>query len=100
MLKYLVEKYRSIKSEYMNRSPKGKWRFVLNSAIFFQRLIAVEQCDVNFEVWWYTYASGVAFLDLVFSFVYTLWYYADQPLKGLLSISLIGIIVPVTETIF
>lgn len=84
-----------MKSEYVSRSPHGKWQFVLNIAIFTQRLTAVAVCDVNFEVWWYTYASGVGFLDYFLSFFYTLWYYAEQPLKGILSISLIGILVPV-----
>lgn len=79
----------------MNRSPKGKWRFILNLAIFIQRLTGVAIVDKNFEVWWYTYASGVAFVDIFISFLYTLWYYSDQPLKAYLFISLIGVIIPV-----
>lgn len=95
MLKYITEKLKSVKSEYMNRSPRGKWSFILNMGIFVQKLTAVEMIDRNFKVWWYTYASGVVFIDIFCSFIYTLWYYADTPIKGLLFIALIGIIIPV-----
>lgn len=99
MLTYFIEKCKAMKAKYMKLSPKGKWRIVMDSGIFVQNLTAASMCDLNFEVWWLTYISGVGFLDVTISFAYTLWYYSEQPLKGLLSISLVGILVPVCEQI-
>lgn len=95
MLTYLFEKYNSLKSEYMNRSPKGKWRFVLNMAIFAQSLYGVAVVDRDFKLWWYSYLSGVTFLEVACSIVYTCWYYIEEPIKGALLISMIGVLVPV-----
>lgn len=90
-----MEKYKSMKSDYMIRSPKRKWLFVLKMGIVAQKSIGIAILDPNFEVWWYTYASGIAFLDVILSFLYTLWYYADRPLKGLLFTALFGVVIPV-----
>lgn len=79
----------------MSRSPKGKWQFVLDIAVFVQNLTAVAMIDVNFDVWWYSYTSAIGFLDFFVSLVYTIWYYGDQPIKGLLAFSMMGILIPV-----
>lgn len=95
MLKYLFEKYKSMKIEYLNRSPRGKWLFVLNMSIFALNAIGCASFVAGFKVSWYTLSTLVLFIDLFLSFLYTLWYYADQPLKGILSISMFGIFIPV-----
>lgn len=100
MLKYFIEKLKSIKTEYMERSPQGKWQFVLNLAVFFQKLIGVEILDTNFKVWWFTYVGCLGLIDVVSSFSYTLWYYANTPFKGFLFLSLIGVFIPVDFSVF
>lgn len=95
MLKYFFERYNSLKSEYMNRSPRGKWLFVMHLGTMFQKIIGISIMDPNFKVWWFTYTSGVALLDVVLSSIYTIWYYSDNPFKGFLFLSMLGIVVPV-----
>lgn len=95
MFKYIVGQYKSIKTEYMNRTPKGKWHFVLNMAIFALNISGSDVISTNFKLGWYSYISGVVLVDCVLSFIYTLWYYADDPLKGLLFIATFGVFVPV-----
>lgn len=87
--------YNSIKTDYLFRSPKGKWLFIVNLGIFIQNAIGFSVLDPKFEVWWFSYAAGVVFLDIICSFFYTLWFYWETPLKGLLFIALLGIVIPV-----
>lgn len=98
MFKYLVDKYKSMKGEYMSRSPKEKWKFVLNWAIFFQKITGVAVLDKNYEVYWYTYGLCAAFLDINISLAYSIWYYhSDSPLKGFLFMSQLGVCIPVKQ---
>lgn len=90
-----MEKYQAMKSDYMKRSPKEKWRFVLKMGILVQKSIGIGIMDTDFKVWWYTFASGVIFIDVFLSFFYTLWFHADNPLKGLLFTALFGVTIPV-----
>lgn len=101
MFNYCANKYQSIKSEYMNRTPKGKWLFILNMAIITHRITGVHVLDLNFKLQWYSYLSLVGAIDCVSSFIYTIWYYSDQPLKGLVFFAMSGIFIPVfIETTF
>lgn len=95
MWKYFPSKYESIKTEYLFRTPKGKWLFVLNMGMFFLKMIGIPILDLEFEVWWYSYISGIAFVDSMISFFFTIWYYADTPLKGILYVAILGIVIPV-----
>lgn len=90
-----MAKYKAIKTEYLERSPKGKWQFVLNIAIYAQKVIGFGILDAKFKVQWHSFSSGVAFVDCFISFIYTMWYFSDTPLNGLLFISLFGIAIPV-----
>lgn len=95
MLKYFFKKYKSLKSAYLRRSPKEKWIFIRNIGIFFFKFTGAAFLDPKFKIWWYSYFGYIFVVDFSLTFLYTLWYYVDTPVKGLLPISLLGIIVPV-----
>lgn len=97
MLQKLIELYKSMKTDYLNRSPKGKWLFVRNVGIFVLTLTGVPFLDPNFKIWWYSYAAGVAAADIALSCCYTVWYYADTPIKAILFTPILGIVVPVSD---
>lgn len=96
-LKYLIEKYRKVKDDYMNRSPKGKWMIVRDVGNMFLRFIGVAYLDPKFKVSWYSYAPAIVMIDVFLSCLYTLWFYStDEPIKGILVISLLGILTSVS----
>lgn len=97
LIGYVIAKYKSIKSEYMHRTPKGKWLFVLNMAIFALKIAGFDILTIDFKLTWISYIPGVVLVDCVLSFIYTIWYYANEPLKGMLFIATFGIIVPVLK---
>lgn len=99
MFKKIADKIRSKKAEYMNRSPKGKWRVVRDAGIMVLGYTGVPVLDPNFEVYWWSYAAAAIIVDVTSSFIYTVWYYIyieKDPIKGALNIPLyFGILVPV-----
>lgn len=95
MFRKLIEKIKSMKVEYLNRSPRGKLLFVRNVGIFVLTLCGLAVLDPKFKVNWYSYAPAVVSTDLLLSFIYTLWYYSEEPLKGILFTPLFGILIPV-----
>lgn len=98
MWKYFLsncKKYQKLKTKYLLLSPKDKWIFIRDIGIFFLKYSGTAFLDPNFKIWWYSYIGTISFFDFYLSFLYTLWYYVDMPVKGLFPISLIGIIVPV-----
>lgn len=97
MWKKFINLYESIKRDYLNRSPRGKWIFVRNAGIFVLTLLGVPFLNPSFKVWWYSSAAGIVSIDVLLSFCYTLWYYADTPIKALLFTPLLGILIPVRE---
>lgn len=102
MFKTIADKIRSKKTEYMNRSPRGKWCFVRDAGIMILRYTGVPVLDPNFEVYWWSYAAGAVIADVTISFIYSIWYYIyieEDPLKGALNVPLyFGILVPVCVT--
>lgn len=97
MFKVLKEKYKSLKSEYFNRSPRGKWHFVRNLGIFVLSFSGLAILDPNFKVWWYSYVAAFVTIDVSASFAYTLYYFADTPIQALLFTPLLSILVPVNN---
>lgn len=97
MFESLFEKLRSIKTNYLRRSPKEKWLFVRDAGILVLRTTGVPVLDPNFKVYWYSYAAGFVILDVTISFIYSVWYYKDRdPIRGMLNIPLyFGVLVPV-----
>lgn len=93
---WLVKKYREIKDDYLNRSPKGKWLFVRNSGIFILEICGLPVIDPNFQVNWRSYYSGVLYFDIFSSLFYTFWYYSDSPIKCILALPIFAIIIPVS----
>ena len=101
MFKYLIEKFKSAKAEYLSRSPKGKWEFVRNTGVTILRVTGVPVLDPNFEVYWWSWAAAGVISDITVSFIYSLWYYnykVKDPITGLFNIPLyFGILVPVIQ---
>lgn len=95
MLKHFINVYRKIRKGYLRRSPEEKWILIRNIGIFFLKISGVPFLDPNFEIWWYSYIGCVGFASFFSSCFYTLWYYSDTPMKGLLPMAMMGIIVPV-----
>lgn len=87
--------FKKLKSDYLARSPREKWLFVRNMGLFVQKLLGLAIYEPSYKVSWRTYFTGFLLIQYFSSFAYTLWYYADNPLKGLLAISFVGTILPV-----
>lgn len=94
----MIAKYKSVKADYLNRSPKGKWLLVRNFGIFVQTLIGVPVLDPDFKVNWYSFIGIVGVIDSFASFLYTLWYYFETPIRGFLYTPYFGVIIPVNYT--
>lgn len=95
MYKRIKEKYNAIKTDYLSRSPKGKWIFVRNIGIWVLTLTGVPVLDPNYKVTWYSFAPGFTCMNIFVSFFYTVWYYSDSPLKGILVVPIFGVVIPV-----
>lgn len=97
MLRIFIDKYKTLKSEYLNRSPNGKWLFVRNIGIFILKLIGVPVFDPNFEVSALSYCSGLICVGISLSAIYTLWYFmkTPTPINGILVIPIYAVLIPV-----
>lgn len=93
----LFGKYKKIKKDYLNRSPRGKWEFVRNIGIFILKISGVPVLDPNWKISWYSYVPNVVYIDLLLSFIYTVWYHSDTPLNGFLIIPTYAVILPVNQ---
>lgn len=95
----LLEKYREFKEDYLNRSPKGKWKFVRNIGTFLLKCCGVSVMEPDFKIYWYSYSTSVALFCTFASFIYTVWYYTntDTPLKGFLFLPAFAVIIPVSK---
>lgn len=91
----LLKKYREIKKDFLNRSPRGKWLWVRNAAIIVLTVTGVPAMDPQYKVDWWSYAPLTVVIDIFISFIYTIWYYSDNPLEGILAIPTFAIIIPV-----
>lgn len=93
----MFEKLKSVRSEYLSRSPKGKWQFVRDIGILVLKTTGVPVLDPKFEVYWYSYAAGLVIFDVTLSFIHSVWYFMGRdPIKGVLNIPLyFGVLVPV-----
>lgn len=68
-MQILIQKIKSIKENYLSRSPKGKWYFVFQIALFFLRLCGSGSIDLNFKVTWTSFTVAFAVLDNIVSFL-------------------------------
>lgn len=98
MIKRFIKKFKRVKADYLSRSPRGKWEFVRNIGIFVLTLTGVPVLDPKYEVFWYSYAPGLTCLDIFISFFYTVWYFIETPLTGILVLPLYGVVIPVILT--
>lgn len=98
-MKTLKQIFNAIKDDYLKRSPRGKWKFVRNTAIFILKICGVAAIDLNFKVTWYSFACAVVVLDVFLSFLYTVWYYSGG-IEGFLVIPVIGIVFSVSFYMF
>lgn len=99
-VKMLINWYKSFKNDYLNRDPRGKWEFVRSLGQYFLTLTGIPIIDRNFKTNWFSYALFVAIADVAFSFLYTVWYFHNTPIKSILTLSLSGIMIPVIEEHF
>lgn len=84
-------------ADYMNRSPKEKWKFVRDVGQMFLRFIGVPFLHPTFQVRWYSYVPAVVLMDILLSFFYTVWFYFGcETIKGFLIVSLLGILTSVS----
>lgn len=96
MLEKLVEKCKSLKIEYLNRSPKGKWLFMMNICELILKSIGLNSLDPNFKMTWLFYVAGVVIVSVFSSYIYTILHFIDSPMKGFLATPMIGILIPVS----
>lgn len=96
IFKYSIEKLVEIRDDYLCRSPKGKWHFIRGIAEHFLRMIGIPVVSRDFKVWWYSDICSVCMANAVLSFFYTLWYYAGEPIKGYLFVSMFAIFISVS----
>lgn len=99
MIKRLIKKYKSLKCDYLNRTSRGKWDFVLNIGQFVLTLHGVPFLDLSFKIKWYSFGSLAAAIDFLGSSLYTIWYFADTPIKSILITSMFGTVIPVNNKI-
>lgn len=100
VLRKAVEKYKSIKSAYLSRSPREKWILIRNTAAFFLGCLGIPVSDPNFKANWYSYVSIVVAIDMTLSYCYTIWHFIGiDPVKGFLAVPLISVIIPVNHLI-
>lgn len=94
MIKYLSNKYKGLREEYLARSPRGKWGFVQSLGNFFLKPIGFDFLDRNFKMRWYSYGAFILPLNFFTSFIYTVWY-SENLLNALLGTPciVIGIVV-------
>lgn len=97
MWDYFRKKYNGIKRNFLNRSPKEKWLFVRSVAISILKLTGADALSPDFEIWWYSYFPGFSSAVAFISFGYTVWYYSDNLLKGILFLPMFAIVVPVKK---
>lgn len=101
----LLNIYRSIKTEYLNRSPRGKWHFVRKMGsnclcllgVPLMQTSSITSIHPSFKPYWYSYSGVMVVICITFSHIYTWWFYyhSDDPLKAFLIVPLYGTIVPV-----
>lgn len=91
-----MEKCKSIKENYLNRSSKGKWLFIRNIGIVILKMTGVPILDPHYKVNWWSYGCAVGGINYSISLLYTLWYYADQPMRALQPFVLLGVLIPVS----
>lgn len=95
MFDKLIKKYKSIKSEYLNRSPRQKWELIRNATIFVHTPLGHTALDPNYKPSWLSLIPMLVPIDVFISFAYTIWIYRDEPMKGFLFTPLISVLVPV-----
>lgn len=95
----IISKFKSLKCEYLDLSPRRKWEFVRNIGIFILTLTGVPVLDPSFKVTCYSFAALAIVVDIQISFIYTIWYFAGTPMKAFLIVPMFGTIIPVNESI-
>lgn len=99
MMNRIIEKYKTLKREYLARTPREKWKFVRNVGRFLLIVVGVPVLNAKFYLDWYSFVPLAAIIDFFASTLYTFWHLADEPIKALLPISCFGIVIPVNTDI-
>lgn len=98
MLKKLTKKIDSFKNEYMNRSPREKWRFIRDIGNFLLSLAGTPFLNPHFETYWYSYSTAVTGVVFIISFGYSTWYYMDRDRMQIILITpLFGMLILVNK---
>lgn len=100
--KHINGKYKTFKTGYFDRSPRGKWLLIRDAGSFFLKWCGAQILDPNYKVWWLSYAPTIVTIDLLVSSIYSFWYFMKSDLmKSFLSIPIFfGILIPVNENFF
>lgn len=93
--KKIRDAYRSSVEIFLKKRPYEKWLNVAKIVIFSGRLIGVPIMDKKYKVYWYSWLTVFIAMSYFAAVFYTMWYYADEPLKALQSTVIAGIIIPV-----
>lgn len=96
-----VQKYfQSVKKSFSNRTPREKWCFVRDIAIFMLLFTGVPFFDRNFKLSWLCFIPAIVTVDYVLCFGYTVWYYIGRDsIKAILMIPTLAIFIPVNVPI-
>lgn len=96
IIRNITRKYKWLKVNYLRKTPREKWIFLRNIGVFLTRITGVAVLDPNYKIRWYSYIPITLFVDLFASLIYTLWYFADDPLRSIQAVPLIlGVLAPV-----
>lgn len=95
----LIEKYKSLKSDYLSLTPREKWKVVRNALSVAFSCIGLKVFDPNFELRWYSYISAFTCVYAMTLFPYTIWYYRSEPIKALSYTPYLAILIPVSLAI-
>lgn len=90
-----VEKYKSVKQTYLNKSPRQKWLLIRDVGLIFLNVTGVPILDPKFRPNWFSYFPGILSCDYIFLMIYTVFYYSHDPLRAMQSTCQLGIVLPV-----
>lgn len=95
IIKKLIDKYKKHKEYFSDLSPKGKWLYCRNIGILILKLSGLPVLDPDWSPNWYSFVPGFLCSNIFISFFYTIWYYIDKPITGILATPMFGVVIPV-----
>lgn len=93
---WLLFSFKTIKQNYMRKSPYEKWYFIRNIHATLVKLVGVDVMNDNFKVNIRTLIPIYVEVNYLCLLTYTLIYYRNEPFKALIATPSMGILIPVS----